>query len=137
MRKEKSGGGVVFKREPRNLQCLLIKHRKGGHWAFPKGHVEAGETEEQTAKREIWEETGVHVHMLEGFREMVSYKIGRDVKKDVVYFLCEIDGDDPVRIQEEEIIEASFFTPGQVMKRLTYQNDKNTFQKALEMVKSR
>ena len=54
-----------------------------------------------------------------------------------MYFLCEIDGDDPVRIQEEEIIEASFFTPGQVMKRLTYQNDKNTFQKALEMVKSR
>ena len=61
MKTEKSCGAVVLRKNQGRLQVLLIKHINGGHWAFPKGHVEPGETEEQTALREIKEETGLSV----------------------------------------------------------------------------
>ena len=60
MRKEKSCGALVVRRGAESPEILLIKHN-GGHWAFPKGHVEAGETEEETALREVQEETGLTV----------------------------------------------------------------------------
>ena len=56
---EKSCGGIVYRKFHGNTEILLIKHIKSGYWSFPKGHVENSETEEETAKREIKEETGI------------------------------------------------------------------------------
>ena len=64
----------------------MIKHKNGGHWAFPKGHVEKKETEPETALREIKEETGLKVELDTGFREMVTYSPKPNVMKDVIYF---------------------------------------------------
>ena len=72
MKKEKSCGAIVY-REKDGVEILLIKHKNGGHWAFPKGHVENKETEEETALREIWEETGLKVKLDKGFRRSVAY----------------------------------------------------------------
>ena len=58
---EKSCGAIVFRKFHGNVEILLIKHANGGHWSFPKGHVEEGETEVETATREIFEETGISV----------------------------------------------------------------------------
>ncbi|MBU5420629.1 NUDIX domain-containing protein [Acetanaerobacterium sp. MSJ-12] len=137
MRREKSCGGVVYTREGGQLRFLLIRHKKGGHWAFPKGHMEAGESERQTARREILEETGVQVKMQGKFRESVAYDIGTIIHKTVVYFLCEIVGEPEVTIQEEEISDYAFFGPDEVPGHLTYSNDKHTFAKALRYIKSR
>ena len=62
MRHEKSCGAVVFSQFDGAWHVLLIRHEHGRHISFPKGHVEAGESERQTAEREILEETGVRVH---------------------------------------------------------------------------
>ena len=70
---EKSCGAVVFRKYHGNIELLLIKHVVGGHWSFPKGHVEPGETETETAIREIKEETGIDVELNTTFREVVSY----------------------------------------------------------------
>ncbi|MEG2924609.1 MAG: NUDIX domain-containing protein, partial [Oscillospiraceae bacterium] len=51
MKKEKSCGVICFDLKEENPRVLLIRHRFGGHWAFPKGHVEKGETETDTALR--------------------------------------------------------------------------------------
>ena len=59
MQHEKSCGAIVYRKFHGNIELLLIKNQNGGHWSFPKGHVEEGETEEQTAVREIMEETGI------------------------------------------------------------------------------
>ena len=59
MKSEKSCGAIVLSPDNTNRKVLLIKHENGGHWAFPKGHVEEGETEVETALREIKEETGL------------------------------------------------------------------------------
>ena len=60
MKYEKSCGAVIFRRTD-VWNVLLIRHNKGRHVSFPKGHVEPGETESQTAEREIFEETGLRL----------------------------------------------------------------------------
>jgi 8-oxo-dGTP pyrophosphatase MutT (NUDIX family) len=54
---EQSFGAVVYRRRKGRVLFLLLKHNSGNHWSLAKGHAEPGETEEQTARREILEET--------------------------------------------------------------------------------
>ena len=60
MAKELSSGIVVFFRSKKSIEYLLLKHIQG-HWSFPKGHIEEGETLEETAIRETFEETGIAI----------------------------------------------------------------------------
>lgn len=86
MQTEKSCGAIVFTKSSAEYKFLIIQHL-AGHYGFPKGHVEPGETEEQTALREIYEETGLQVTLLEGFRIEDHYLVKQNVPKTVVYFL--------------------------------------------------
>jgi 8-oxo-dGTP pyrophosphatase MutT (NUDIX family) len=52
------------------LQFLIISSKSDGHWGFPKGHVEEGESVEKTAIREVKEETGLDFDLVEGFERM-------------------------------------------------------------------
>ena len=73
MPKETSAGAVIFRKEDNQIYYLLL-HYKSGHWDFPKGHIEEGEKEDETVKREIKEETGIEdVKIIEGFKEWIKY----------------------------------------------------------------
>ena len=105
MKREKSCGVLVLRQQEDELYVVLLRHRFGGHWSFPKGHVEAGESERQTALREVREETGLTgIKLMDGFRESVEYSPKPGVKKQVVYFLGTTEQEKLVR-QEEEISE--------------------------------
>jgi bis(5'-nucleosidyl)-tetraphosphatase len=71
----------------------LLLNYTAGHWDFPKGNIEAGETEKQAAAREIREETGItDVRFLDGFRMKIAYRYRHDkrlVQKEVVLFLAQ------------------------------------------------
>lgn len=123
MKQEKSCGALVYKLEGQAPFLLLIKHKYGGHWAFPKGHVETGETEEQTALREIKEETGLEVRLEEGFRESVEYFPKPYIKKQVVYFLAQVSGGQEQR-QEEEVSELRWYPMEEAQNQVTYPNDR-------------
>lgn len=124
MKKEKSCGALVYRREGDKLMILLLRHRNGGHWSFPKGHVENGESEAETALREIFEETGLSVSLQEGFRHAVAYSPKPGVRKQVVYFLGLADeGQSAVR-QEEEIGEIRWMEFQEACRNVSYKNDR-------------
>lgn len=106
MNYEYSCGAVVFTRANGVPHYLLIRQRDQGEGChgFPKGHMEPGETEEQTALREIFEEVGLRVKLLPGFRAVTEYDLHElpGTRKRVVFFLGEYENQ-TVRIQETEI----------------------------------
>lgn len=58
---EKSCGAVVYRHYGDTVEYLTVKSKAFGHWGFPKGHVEEGESEQESAKREVLEETGLNI----------------------------------------------------------------------------
>ena len=103
---EKSCGAVVFTRSNGKIQYLLVSNLEG-IYGFPKGHVEAGETEEQTALREVFEEVGLAVKLVTGFRSEDEHPIPQkeNTIKQIVYFLGEYSDQEFV-YQKEELMNA-------------------------------
>lgn len=99
----KSCGMIVF-RSDRGVREYLLLHEAGANvWSFPKGHMEAGETEMQTAIREVKEEAGLAPKVIDGFKEEISYKIVPIYEKTVVLFLAE--SAEKVTIKRDEIAD--------------------------------
>ena len=74
MEHEKSCGAVVYTKINGTIKYVLAQSLEG-EWGFPKGHTEKGETEEQTALREIYEEVHLKVNILKGFRATDAYML--------------------------------------------------------------
>ena len=73
MPREKSAGAIIFRKE-NNINYYLLLHYFSGHWEFPKGHIEKGETDEEAMRREIEEETGIKdVKIIPGFKKLIEY----------------------------------------------------------------
>ena len=102
---EKSCGAVVYCQKGNEIMYLLACERSG-YWVFPKGHMEAGESEHDTALREVKEETGLDVAFVEGFRVTDEHNLAREGRpntiKQTVYFLAGFEGQEFVP-QESEI----------------------------------
>ena len=131
MNKEKSCGSVIIRRK-KELEVLIIRQNQG-HWCFPKGHVEEGETERETALREVKEETGLDFRFINGFREETHYSPREGVEKDVVWFIGTPTGG-RLKRQKEEIAEIQWVSLVEASALLTYDNDKQMFRKAVHFI---
>lgn len=118
MKYEKSCGAVIFDGD----KVLVIQQVKG-HWGFPKGHVENGETEVETAMREIKEETNIDVEINENYRYIERYSPEEDVEKDVVFFVAKKIGGE-IKVQEEEVKATEWLSPREAVERVTYESSK-------------
>ena len=134
MEHEKSCGAVIFRKHHGNTELLLIKHTNGGHWSFPKGHVEPGETEAETARREVREETGLEVQIDTSFREVVSYSPRKDTIKNVVYFLAWIKSKE-IHPQPEEVSQVKWVEISLAPKWLNYDNDRQLVNRVKTIIK--
>ncbi|MCD8094793.1 MAG: NUDIX domain-containing protein [Ruminococcus sp.] len=130
---EKSCGGIVYRKYHGNTEILLIKHINSGHWSFPKGHVEPGESETETALREIKEETGMDVIIDPTFRELVTYSPRKDTEKVVVYFVAMAKKGMPVA-QENEIAQVKWVEIDIAANMLAYENDRLIVNKAKKFI---
>ncbi len=135
MRHEKSCGAIVYRKSHGNIEVLLIRHKGSGHWSFPKGHMEIGESEIETAVREIKEETSIDVLLDPTFRETVLYSPKKDTQKVVVYFLAKARNFNP-EPQPEEVSEARWVDIGHAPHVLTYDNDRNIITKVKTAIKT-
>jgi bis(5'-nucleosidyl)-tetraphosphatase len=135
MLNEKSCGAVVYIRSP-NVKYLLLQY-EAGHWDFVKGNVEKGENEQQTAVRELGEETGItDAQFIDGFKETISYfykRQGAVVLKEVVFFLMETKTAD-IKLSFEHV-GFTWLTYEEAMRKLTFKNARDVLQKAQDFLK--
>ena len=115
---ERAAGGLVLREAQTGLQALLI-HDRYGHVGFPKGHLEFGETWEDAAVREIFEETGIKSRILSplGDVEYPIIKNGLTIRKQVRLFLLEAieEQDEPVP-QVNEVNSAEYLAWGDALR---------------------
>ncbi|MBE6630654.1 MAG: NUDIX domain-containing protein [Ruminococcaceae bacterium] len=128
---EKSCGALVVRREEDNYYILMIRHKAGGNRSFPKGHVEEGETEYETALREVMEETSSRIAIVSDFRATVNYRPSPGVMKEVVYFLAFTTNAD-IKAREGEIAEVEWVPLSKAEHYLAHENDKTVFRAAME-----
>lgn len=129
---EKSCGAVVHRERDGTREYLIIRHN-GGHWSFPKGHVEHNETEVETAMREILEETGLTTEINTDFRRVVTYTPKNGVIKDVVFFLASVTGGTE-HAQEEEIAQLEWLPFETACSTVTFPTDTNVLESAEEFL---
>ncbi len=131
-RTEKSCGAVVINRESGETRYLLIANPQG-IWGFPKGHMEAGESERDTALREIMEETGLSVAFFGDFRtteERALLREGRpDVTKQITNFLAEYKGQS-FRPQPGEISQIRLMSFREALDAFQYESSKRILREA-------
>lgn len=131
---EKSCGAIIIhKANENNYKVLLVKNHNGRYWSFPKGHIEKGETEEETAIREIKEETGLDVEIVDSFREVSDYCPFGKIKKRVVFFMAQTFSTNVV-VQKEEIDSYIWVDLFDVHNKCTYDNDLRVIKKARENI---
>ncbi|MEE1283049.1 MAG: NUDIX domain-containing protein [Acutalibacteraceae bacterium] len=130
---EKSCGAIVFHRFDDGIKVLLVKNHNGRYWSFPKGHIEKGENEHQTATREIKEETGLSVNFYDNYRQISDYVPFGKIKKRVVFFLAESKTSN-VKIQKSEIDLYTWVSFADAQKMCRYENDLRVLKKAEAMI---
>lgn len=148
MPKEKSAGAIIFRKEGDKIYYLLL-HYPTGHWEFPKGHIEGKETEEETVKREIKEETGIEdLKIIPGFKQYIKYffrqykenvseadrRKGKTpwVFKLVVFFIAETK-EKEVKISHEHKGYA-WLPIEEAIKKTTFKNSKDLLKKSNDFI---
>ncbi len=119
---EKSCGIIVFQEDKKGKKVLMVKHL-AGHWGFPKGHMENQETEEETAIRETWEETGIHAKIVGDFRKVITYQPKENVQKEVVFFQGEVVSG-KMKLPNTEIQEIKWISLEEAKQMLSHQTEK-------------
>lgn len=125
MLEERSAGAILFSKNDRRVEYLLL-HYHAGHWDFPKGNVEEGENELDTVRREVREETSIdNIKFVDGFKKKVEYnykRAGKLVHKEVVFYLAKTNVKD-VKLSYEHK-GYGWMSYEEALKRLTYKNSK-------------
>jgi bis(5'-nucleosidyl)-tetraphosphatase len=138
MIEEISAGAVIFF-EGNSFRKYLALHYPAGHWDFPKGGVEKGETEEEAAIREIMEETGISIgSFIPGFKKKIEYHYRRAdglSHKQVFFFLAEAKTDS-VRISFEHS-GYEWLSFEQALRRLSFENARNILREADDYLSKR
>lgn len=134
---ERSAGAVIFYEETNSKRLYLLLHYPAGHWDFPKGNIEKGENPIDTARREIFEETGLRdIKFIEGFKRKIEYyyrKKNVTVHKEVIYYLAKSRTKN-VRLSWEH--KGYTWLPfEEAVRKATYKNSKEVLKAAEEFLK--
>lgn len=142
MLKEFSYGAVIYKMENDNHLFLLVNSKRSGIWGFPKGHIENCESETETARREIFEETGIkNIEFIKNFRQEDVYIIGgatgrineRQVEKHSIYFLAAAL-ENALDFDKNEILELKWADINQAQALLSFANQKKIISSAYNLI---
>lgn len=136
--KTESFGGVLFRLLDGNLQVLLVGRQQPPVWGLPKGAPHNHETPEETALREVEEETGVRGRIVDRVGDISYWFVAPGSRrrrphryhKTVHYFLMEATGGDP-ELHDLEYDEVAWFDADEAAAKLTYENERRLLRQAL------
>jgi bis(5'-nucleosidyl)-tetraphosphatase len=138
MLKDESFGIIPLSMQNREWKVLLINHKNGNHWGFPKGHKNGLETDFQAACRELKEETGFNVETCLSYMPFVETfqfrRLGDWIEKTVSYFPALVIGE--LEIQIEEIKEARWFSFEEALKRITFEEARSICRQVRQILPS-
>jgi 8-oxo-dGTP pyrophosphatase MutT (NUDIX family) len=140
---EKSAGAVIYRKEGGKTYYLLLHYQSGArrphpYWDLPKGHIEKGEDEKETVRREVEEETGLkNIEFIDGFKETIKYFFKfqeKTVLKFVTFYLAQTK-EKEVKISWEHI-GYKWLPYEETLEQLTFKNAKEMLKKANEFLKN-
>ena len=123
--REPTAGGVIFRRNKKNeVEILLIQDTKD-RWTIPKGHIEEGETAQETAKREIGEEAGLHDVKIIGWLGKINFRyrrIDKLVLMTTQVFLVKALGDTDAIQKEDWMNGIKWFSFSDALDEIEYED---------------
>ena len=125
-----AAGGIVWREKHGEAQVLLVHRPRYDDWSLPKGKADPGETPEQTALREVEEETGLACTLAEPAGE-VRYADHKGRPKIVRYWHMEPEPAAHSFAPNEEVDELRWCAPADAVKLLTYDHDRKLLRKAV------
>ncbi|MBZ9572854.1 NUDIX domain-containing protein [Patescibacteria group bacterium] len=132
---EKSAGAIIFRRN-KKIKYLLIQYG-WGHWEFPRGLIEKGESLEDTARREIKEEVGIEdIRFIPGFKEWIKFFFklkGKNIMKIATFLLAQTKTEE-VKLSYEHK-DYTWLPYEEALNRLTFKNSKEILKKANDYLK--
>lgn len=128
---QKSSGAVVYRYAP-ELEFLLVCSQKHRHWGIPKGNMEPGELEDETARREVFEETGQRIDLMPPFREVIAFRMDDLPRyKQVAFFLAQ-GRPTPLVRNPEEHCDIAWVPWQQALERIPFPKDRGVLERAVQ-----
>lgn len=136
MARERAAGYILFRERSGRREYLIIRNRQGGHWGFPKGHLEPGEDELAAARREVAEEVGIRrLVPVPGFRRAISYRFFRKgdlVDKEATFFLGRAEEEG--RSAPGEVGEMCWLPFPAALARITHEEQRELLRQAEQLL---
>ncbi len=132
-----AAGCVVYRHDSAGAPLLLLIHDQYGRWTLPKGHLEAGESEQAAAVREVLEETGLYGELgalIARIVYTVRSKRGLERLKQVTFFLLHADSAEARPQAEEGIRAVEWFAPDAALARIGYPQVRDVLVQAITML---
>ena len=134
-----SAGGIVYRRAPGGPEVALCGRPSRGLWALPKGTPERSETLEETARREVSEETGLEVELERKVGEIEYWftraEVGKRFHKRVHHYLLRAVGGDTAN-HDHEYEEVRWFPASEAVRRLTFPDEVEMLRKAVALLEA-
>ena len=127
---ENSCGAIVFNE---NTEKVLLVKMHNGNWGFPKGHIESNETKEETAIREVFEETNIKIKIIPNFEREIKYIPNENTIKKVTFF-AGITQEENVIVESHEIEDFKWCTYEEALKLVTYKLQKDVLEKSRKVI---
>lgn len=139
VQKEVSAGGVVYRRDGEDIEVVLASRRtRRGDlaWGLAKGGMEAGETKEETAIREVREETGLTAEIEDSLGDTKYFYVWEDarIRKTVHFFLMRHTGGDTAD-RDDEMEDVRWFPLDRALKRAAYRGERDVLKRAADLLR--
>jgi 8-oxo-dGTP diphosphatase len=135
-----SSGGVIFRKNEASVEIALVAVKDGKVWCLPKGIINKGEEPDETAIREVSEETGLKGRIIEKLGEINYWYYLKEeeakCRKTVHFYLLEYEGGD-ISKHDWEVDKAAWFQIDDALKIASHKNERDIIEKAKEVLSSR